>query len=291
MAPNATVIKLVLGETDPMLWNALRFSLVAMACLPFLLANWHKMFNKKLRAWTILAALSMTIAVTSFTMALKYSPASYVAILSLAMPIGTILLSTALTNDKITKRALVGIVFAATGAIVIVLLPILIDQTSEVKFYPLATLLMVVDVVFLNLAIVLMRKTNEKRVPLPASIGLSAIMISAVSSIIFFLIDGNSPTLPTNPYFWIAAAYSGLGVAFVGRLIYILIFEKKGGAFMGSISYFQTFLSILIPIIVLGEKLSIWTIAGGILVITGVYISEHHKHKHAKHHMTWQNHR
>jgi len=37
------------------------------------------------------------------------------------------------------------------------------------------------------------------------------------------------------------------------------------------------------PIILLGEKLSPEMILGGILVLTGIYVMEHHKSTHAKH--------
>jgi len=84
----------------------------------------------------------------------------------------------------------------------------------------------------------------------------------------------------------LAVGYSGIVVALIGRALNVWSYERVGGAVMSALGYLETFVAILIPVVVLNEKLSPEMVIGGVLILFGVYIVEHHKHPHAKHHIS-----
>lgn len=288
IAPNAMIIRVAVQNADPYYLNAVRFLIVVVACLPFVVKHWRALWHADVRKWIIGSALAMTTAIIAYTSAIQQSQASYVSILALVSPIVLVVLSAFLTKDVISKRAVAGVTLAAFGATVIVLLPIAISQQG-VGFYPFATFLSLVNSVCFSFAIICIRRANERHVPLVAIIGVNAMTIAIVSFILFLMI-GDTARVPADASFWIAVLYSGVGVSFLARMVSVVIFERNGAAFISAVTYFETFVAILLPVIILREKLSAEMVVGGMLILGGVYVIESHKHLHAKHHFIWHHH-
>lgn len=277
-APNATVMRMGVESQDPLIFNALRFGVVAIVCAPFLLSNLRK-FTPKNRKFALLSALCIAMSVTASILAIKLSAASYVSIISLIAPIVMLILSARMVGDKITPRALAGISLAAMGAMVTILLPIAIHQGSHFVFYPWATVLALVNVVTFPLSTIYFKKANEKGMPFMPLMGLAALLVVITNVAIAGIVDGGFAfNLPHQN--WWAVLYSGVAVAFVARTLNNLCYEHIGAAAVGALNYIGAFFAILIPVFVLGETLSMTMIIGGILMFLGVYVIQHHKSKH-----------
>ena len=79
-------------------------------------------------------------------------------------------------------------------------------------------------------------------------------------------------------------------MALIGRMFKVWGFEKLGSAVTGVMMYLETFLCILIPMLLLGERLAPSTVIGGMIVLVGMYIVEPHKFSlHHRHHI-WHSH-
>lgn len=288
-APNATVIKAAVGDIDVHYWNLLRFLPVALVALPFVIKAWPVICRRHVLSRVVGAGLCMSIAVVCYVFAIELSQASYVSIVTLVTPIIIVLLSFLITKERITRRAMTGVTLAALGATVLVVLPLALAQ-GTISFYPLATLLALINCVGFSLAVVLMRQTNERaHVPLMASIGVAGIFTAIIGGVLFLLM-GNTSHVSTAPSVLAAAIYSGVGVALIGRMTSVKILEKLGASGMGAIEYLEIFLAVLIPVVVLGERLSITMVIGGILILLGLYIIEHRKRPHHKTHFIWRHH-
>ena len=68
--------------------------------------------------------------------------------------------------------------------------------------------------------------------------------------------------------------YSGIVVTFAARSLWIAAYERIGAASSGGLSYLETLLSILLPLIILGERLSVELIVGAVLIMYGVYMTQ-----------------
>ena len=283
IAPNATLLKVLLETLDPILLNALRSIILVLVALPFLLF-YHRKYNRHNVRYALLAGVCMTIAVTSMLYALKASQASYVVVLGLLSPIFLIMVSRRVFGEKIKPRAAAGITLAFIGALIAVGLPLLLSGNSTTAFYPLATILMVVNCVAFTLGLVLTRKAHETGLPLTATSGITSAVIAAVavSLALFTHVDFSQvPELAVSQ--WAILLYSAVIVVFVARMLSVAAYERIGSVPTGAFSYLSTVVALLIPIIVLGEQLPLTMVVGAMVILVGVYLTERHHFKHHPH--------
>jgi drug/metabolite transporter (DMT)-like permease len=280
-APNGIFIKLGGDAMDPLVFNSLRFIVITLVTLPYVMYV-RKKFTKKNMKYALLMGLCMTVAAMSYVGAISLSQASYVAIIALGMPIVFILYSISMTGERIRSRSVAGISLAIIGAFIVVAWP-LIAGGSVGNYSIWATVLAVVDVLVFPLAIIFSRKANEHGLPVMASFGVSSIVVAAISTTLAVMFVGvNSYAAALNPQSIIAVLYSGVAVALVARLLNVMSYERLGSVVTAGLSYVENLLAILLPLLILGEFITFELVAGGLLILVGVYIAEtqHHSKKH-----------
>lgn len=287
LAPNATVIKIGLKNIDPAYFNFLRFSIVSFLMFPWVIKDF-KLVNRRNIKYALIVGFLLWIAITVFTQAIKMSSASYAALIILINPLFLILYSIKLNGEQVSKRAMTGISLAALGAFLIIFLPIAVAQNSELHFYPLATLLLMINCCTYPLSSIIWKKAHESGLSLYFILGFSSIVIAALSLINLVMFPPASFQIHKSSL--LAILFSSLFVAIVGRLISIKIYERLGSVFASALGYLETFLAILIPVIILGEKLSVAMVAGGALILLGIYIIEYHKSRHHKYFHIFRHH-
>lgn len=290
-APNSTFTKFGTDSVNPILYVGLRFFVIGIVTLPFVIKAKDNLTRSNVKH-TLISAVGMTVAVTSYVGAISLSQASYVSIITLITPIFFIIFSNKLTGEKISRRAIFGITLAMLGAMIVVLLPIAIRQSGDFVFYPLATLLALINTIAFPITIIYYRKANDEGVPIMALMNISAWVVTFISVLILFFMTiflGTTFDSPDKPAI-IAVFYSAIAVALLSRAMGIKSYEFIGAVRTSALAYLETFLAILIPILVLGEKLSIEMIIGGIVILMGVFVVEHHKSIHHKHHFIFRNH-
>lgn len=282
--PNMTVLKVLSGEIEPLALNAMRSLILIIVTIPFMLLAWKK-YSKQNVSHALMAGICMTIAVTSAIYALKYSQASYVVVLALMSPIMLILLSKRMIKERISRRAVMGISIAALGALIAVALPIMIKTGASFTFYPLATILIAINCIFFPLGIIYLRKAHEAGLPLTAASGITSVVILVVCGTISLVLHGVTTeqfnNLTTN--MWLAVLYSSVIVAFVARIMSVSSFERIGSVATSGLSYINTIIAIIIPVLILDEQLSSAVVLGGALILLGVYLTEQHRSRHHPH--------
>lgn len=280
-APNSTVIKHTVEGIDPTLFNALRFGLLAVCLTPYIFFK-RKAFTKQSLKYSLYVGLFMAIAVVTYVWAIRLSQASYVSILTLVTPVVFILYSMKLDSQRINRRSFAGISLAAAGAFTIVALPIVINQNAGFVFYPLATLFILGNCLSFPLAIIFSKKAHQAGVPVMATLGVSSWVIVAISMLMIPL-TLNASTLPSaTPSLLFGILYSGVVVALMSRILNIVSYEHIGAVVNAALSYTETLIAVILPVFILHEKLSIEMVLGGILILLGVYVVEHHKSAHHK---------
>ena len=287
-APNGTIIKYWGGDLDVYVFNALRFGILSVLCLPFLVKNIPKLSSKNIK-YAVLAGLFMTIAVISYVYALQYGPASYVSMLTLISPIVFVVYSVKLTGDKITNQAIAGITLAALGAFLVVFLPVALEQSAELKFYPVATLLMLFNAFTFPLALIYSKKSNQAGISLLSVMGISSIVVFAICLVLALIFSGWNPQEFTGKAIF-TVFYSGVVVALFARALNIASYERIGAAVTSALAYLEVLMAISVPIVLFDEELSIGMVIGGALILLGVYVVEHRKAIHSKHYFIHRHH-
>lgn len=287
-APNGTIIKYTSTEISPFIFNGLRFGLMAIICSPYIIAARKKITFKNLKA-TFVVSFFMFSAVMSYVIAIQASQASYVSIITLLTPVVFVIFSLKLTGESVSRRAVAGITLAALGAFIIVAFPVAFQQGASFRFYPLATFFGLCNVITFPLAIIYSKKANDQGLPLTAILGISAWAIFIITMLISILLGDWSGTSFSSTSI-IGIVYSGVIVAFLARIMGVASYEHLGSPVISGLSYVETLLAIVIPVIILGEKLSIEMVVGGALILLGVYFVEHHKSVHHKHYQLFKTH-
>lgn len=279
VAPNATVIRVLVSSVEPLEFVFLRSMLALAVSAPFILFAIRK-FNRRNLAFALGSALCMTISAISLAYAVKYSSASYAIIMGLLSPILLVVFSSRLLHDKISFRAASGVTLAAAGALLIVIAPIALSGNVDAHFYPLATSLMLINSIFFTLGIILTRKSHEANLPLTASTGVTSFVIGLISFIVLSATQGIPSNLPSlTPATWLGIFYSGVFVIFIARIMNISAYERIGAATTSGLSYLGTIVGITIPVLFLGEQLSGTILLGGAIILLGVYLTEQHQIK------------
>ncbi len=287
-APNGAIVKYTTNEVSPFIFNGLRFGLMAIICTPYIIASRKKINSKNLRA-TFVVGFFMFAAVMSYVLAIQASQASYVSILTLLTPVLFVVLSLRLTGESVSRRAVAGITLAALGAFIVVAFPIAFKQGASFRFYPMATFFGLCNVVTFPLAIIYSKKANDKGLPLTAILGISAWFIFVITMLISIILRSwSGASLSTGSI--VGIIYSGVIVAFLSRIMGVASYEHLGSPVISGLSYVETLLAIVIPVILLGEKLSVEMVVGGALILLGVYFVEHHKSVHHKHYQLFKSH-
>lgn len=273
-APNGIFIKLAGDELDPFVLNSLRFILISLVVLPYVLHVRNKINKKNLR-YSVLMGIWMTVAAMSYVAAISLSQASYVAIISLGMPIVFILYSIAMTREKVTARSIAGVSVAALGAFVVVALPIILEGGVSGGQNIWATIFALVDVFAFPLAIIYSRKANEAGLPLMASFGISSIIVATVTTACAMAVAGVAAyEAAYNPQSIIAIVYSAIAVALIARLLNVVSYERLGSVVTAGLSYVENLLAVALPLLILGEVITIELAIGGVLILIGVSIAE-----------------
>lgn len=275
-APNGMSVKIATDGGVPAVWmSVLRFVVSALVLLPFVIMA-RRRFTKRNMKYAALSGVAYGIAVLSYTQAISLSQASYVSVISLGIPIFLMIYSVYLTKERVSRRALIGISVAALGSFIVVAAPLLFNGGVTSAFHPLATLLALVNVVLFPLSIILAKKANESNLPITATFGVSASVVFALSLFVALVsgIPFPSGAIAENPLIVIPILYGAIMVFVVAKTLTVASYRYIGSVAIGALQYLESFLSIILPILILREQMTIEMMIGGMLILAGVIVSE-----------------
>ncbi|MDQ5970097.1 MAG: hypothetical protein QG593_614 [Patescibacteria group bacterium] len=288
--PNNTVMKFSSQEISPNMFNIIRFGFVAAFTLPLLVRHIRRLKGIALK-YSIISAVFMCVAVIVWPWAIAKSTASYASVLTLLSPVIFIILSVKIDRQSLNRRSLAGISLAATGAFLIVAIPILINQpNSQFVFYPFATLLIAINLIVFPLAVIYMKKAHQAGVPLVSVISLTSWITLFVTIALMALLNEKIILGMVTSSNILAPLYSGFVVGLMARFLNVISYEKIGSVATSALGYVEVLGAVLLPVIILGETLSWEMVVGGVLILLGVYFVEHHKSSHHKFHHSLKHH-
>lgn len=284
--PGGIFIKLASNEINCYLVTMLRYGLVALITLPFIVRaildkKQRKLLIKKSPIIAIMTVLTC-ISGPLHTAAIAYSSVSFIEVVNLASPIIFAIISILVTRDKLSNYAVTGFLFAILGGLAITLLPTLLGTTSTLSSFGWAPLLMQVIVIIMAAAwTVYLRRMNESGLSLTPLIGIG-FTASFLVSIPLAIADGGPEVfseignLSLNG--WMMIGYLAIVITILSRIIRTKAYEKIGTVSYASLDYLYYFMAIAAPIIILGETLSWEMIVGAVLIIIGIILTRKHTH-------------
>jgi drug/metabolite transporter (DMT)-like permease len=288
---NFVVAKVTLQEFPPMSLGFLRFALASLLLVPFI-----AVFEKKelkvhldhLPRLVIASLLLIPIQIALFYIGLPKTSAIDASVLSMGVPVLSVLVGWWFLKEKLYWVNLAGIVLGLFGAVLILGLPLIfLGEFSNKNLF--GNLLLIISNGCFVFGAILAKDLIKKYNPLIFT------AITFMVATITFLVPAaleyiNNPT-------WVSqvSIIGVLGLLYITALssisAFILLnwgFEKIGIIKSNLFHYMEPAVAATVAVPLLGERISFSFIIGTCLVVLGVYWGtlgkESHHHPHHKHH-------
>ena len=288
---NFVVAKITLEEIPTMSLGFLRFGLACLLMIPFLAT--FEGNDKKIKVSHLPMLIFGGLLIVTFNIALFYeglmrTTAINASVISLSVPIFSVLAGWMFLKEKLYVVNFLGIIFGLLGALVILGLPVILSSNFSAVSFMGNMLILLCSLSFVWGSIIF--KKMFKYYP-PIIITSFVFLVGAVSFLVPAVLEYiKDPT-------W-TSQISILGVL---GLLYITILSSVSAYFLMTwglskvdlnkaslIQYIEPAIAATLAIPLLGERISYSFIIGTCLVVLGVYWgtmgkSHHHIHHHRHH--------
>lgn len=274
------IMKLTL-ETVPVFFLAFGRFLIACLILYPLLHTKLKYSDLKNKFLWIYALCGVTLNISLFFLALKFTSSINASIIGAAAPLIIFIFSILILKETVKKREIIGMGVAFAGIMLVVLEPVLIYGLNGHVFGNILMILATLGAVAATLA---GRKFLTAKNAYPLTFW------------IFFIGMFSFLPLALLEYFTNPTAISNidlkgvLGFAFGGIFASTIAYGAHNFALsrlpaheVSVFTYMDPVIAVLIAIPLLGEKITFPFIFGSILIFTGIFIAEKRLHWHPLH--------
>jgi drug/metabolite transporter (DMT)-like permease len=226
--------------------------------------------RKDIPTFLFLAFTGITFFFTTQYTGIKLAGASIAAIfVCLLSPILITVLSTKIFKEKLNQKQIFGIGIAAVGTFIVT-----VGGTLSLKFnqeFFLGSLLLLATPFLWSAYSLIGKKTIEKYNPF---LVVAYVTILGGLSLIPFSLAENSfhQIFTMNLNSWLAILYLSSICSLLGYYIWFSTIKKVGAALTSSFLFAEPFITVLLAVTLIGEKLTVPILAGGLLIFTGVYL-------------------
>lgn len=288
---NFVVAKLTIQEFPPMSLAFLRFSLALLLLSPFLLIEKKKdKIDKKDLPWLFATgALMVTLNIAFFYTGLAHTTVTSASVLTMVIPLFSVLLGWGILKEKIYTVNLVGIVTGFLGAVLVIGLPAFISGQVLPAPVIMGDIMIILASIVWVIGATISRRMLKKYSSLTVTsiiflVGVLTFFIPAVNE---FLQNPNWPSQVT-----LLGVFGLLFITIAASISAYFLFEwglSKIGVIQADLfHYIEPPIAVVLAVLILNEQLQFSFVIGGLLIALGVYwstlLKAHHIH-HKAHRM------
>lgn len=250
-----------------------RFFVACLTLLPLIILSKELNFKalKNLAVVGIFGALNPII----LYLALKYTQASVSPLIYAATPLMTAIYASCNRLEKISHKTIQGIIVGLTGVIMVVVLPLLANNDKQQLSFKGNLLIFIAMLAFTAYGI-MSKKKSEKNNASPIALTFYFSLFGLLFSLPPAISEFNTGMIIWNQVMF-SHWFSAIAAGVTGTTLFYLIYQqaiRSGGATAASLfTYLQPVVGILLPVILLGETITLPFIVGAILAITGVQLA------------------
>lgn len=288
---NFVAAKLTLQEIPPMSLAFLRFALALTLLLPFIILEKDKFKIKKedLPKLFIIGVLMVGLNIAFFFEGLIRTTATSASILTMTIPVLSVLLGWWFLKEKVYTANLVGIFLGLLGAILVVGLPLIALGLQFISQALIGNFLIILASTSWVIGAIISKGMLKKY----STLTITTIMF-LVGMLVFFIPALNEYL--KNPTWYQQVTYLGLsGLIFIAAassvsayFLFELGLSKLGIIKADLFQYVEPVIATALAVLILGEGLRFSFIIGAVLIGLGVYwatlAKEGHKHHKAHRH-------
>lgn len=255
---NFVVAKVGVREIPPLLFTALRFSILAIALLPFL-----KPARGRMRDVVVIALFNGALHFGLMFIGIAMTAASVVAVVAqLNVPFAT-LLSIFFLGEVVRLRRWVGIALSILGVTIVSFDPHVFDALTGVLFAAGAALAAAI-------AAVCMRSLSNVGVfQLQSWTAVITAPLLLGASLLFESGQGDA-IMNAQPITWAALLFTTIGASLIGHNVYYYLLQRYEVSLIAPLSLLSPLLGVVFGILMLGEHVSMRIVLGALTAFIGV---------------------
>lgn len=272
------VTKAAIAELPPLTLAFARVAVGALVLLPFALLRYRRSATSGLpwRALIVLGTLGVALYYTAFNLSMQYTSATQGALVQSCIPAMTALIAVLWFGERASRTRIVGITLSVVG--VLIVLSGAADPADQSNRSADATatallgnLLMFSTVVAWGLYTSLAKRVAafDPVVTTTCITGIGALLL--LPAALFELAGRELPQLSINA--WLSVAYLGILASGVAYMLYNDALRHMDASEVGVYTNLIPVVGVITGLVVLRDPLSAQAIAGGVVVMAGVWIT------------------
>ena len=268
--------KILLEVFDPFVAGFYRFAIASVIILPFVLFAKKQELSLKLLIISVLGAFNVPL----FYLGLKTTTASSAQIIYAGCPLVTMLFANYLIKEKSSLSKIIGIFIGLFGVVLIILLPKW--QANNLLVGDLTgNLFILLGMITWSLYTVFCRDYMRSGKSSPATITAIYFIISAVVCFILVILTGQNfninSLISIKPFF--ALIYAAIIITLITYFLFQWAMQYISATTASLKNYLEPMMAIFLNVIILNEVISGGFIIGGLLIISGIFLTTSNKLK------------
>jgi len=263
------VIKVGYGGLGPFNAAAIRFAIAAAvlsAIVPLVGARWPRGRSE----WTLVVVVGLLLFGGDYGLiywAEQYIDSGLTAVLFGTFPLATMLAAHVyVPGEQLTGRKVTGAALACAGVVA------LFGDRLNVNAAALGPMAAVIGAV----ACAAISNVAVKRHGASlhsASLNAATTIVGAIVLCAISIVAGERPRLPPDAMSWAAIGYLALFGSVVAFLIYFSLLKTWNATSVSVFAVFTPAIAVALGAVVLGERLTRWSVAGSALILSGVSVT------------------
>jgi len=268
----SAVTKLAVEGITPYVFAFLRNGVAAACLIPYFFYRKKKglIATRPLPGKRILlmGLTGITFFYLFFNLALFYTTASAGALIQGFIPVSIILLSIIFLKERLKKIQLAGVMLSVTGVVMIGF----VGEFFGARNALFGNTLMIFAVLSWGFYTIISKSLEQYDAVVLTTMSTTIGTIGLLPAVAIEL--WRQPALPSISLTgWISVIYLGVFSSAICYVLYNRVIKVLSGVQVGNFMNFDPIIGAIIAVVFLNEKVTVWQISGGILVLAGVLLT------------------
>jgi drug/metabolite transporter (DMT)-like permease len=263
-----TVTKMVVTEAPPLISATIRNIIACLVLLPFYLSRRRKVQQAlPYPKLALMGVVGTTVYYLLFNTGMKYIAASTGALIEGLVPVAIAVPAALILKEQLSKRIIAGILLSVTGVILVGF----VGSAQKSSNALLGSTMIVGAVCLWSTYTLLSRSLKNMDTTLVTTVSM---FIGTILSIPLALIEINNNGWPDiSLKAWLGIIYLGVFASAVAYFLYNRSLESLPAAQVGNFLNLIPLIGAIIAFIFLKDTFTWLQLAGGILILAGIWLS------------------
>jgi len=263
-----TATKIAVEEVSPFMLAFLRNGIASVCLLPFFLVRARQAARPlPYVKMSFMGLTGITLFYAFFNSALVYTTASAGALVQGILPVAIALAAVLFLQEKLARMQVLGIVLSVAGVVLVGFT----NGHAAGRNPLLGSVLMILSVCAWTVYTLISRSIQDRDTVLVTAFSTFAGTVLLLPAL---ALEPGDPAVPGISWKgWAAITYLGLFASALSYILYNKALQLLPAAQVGAFLNLDPVIGAAIAIIFLRERITGWQVAGGLLVLAGIWLS------------------